>query len=675
MTAAEALASLGWRVIPIAPGFKYPKISKWQRVATDDLETIQQWYTGKYNEHGVGVATGAGSGVWVLDVDMHDADGLQALDDLEEEHGTIPQTVTAHTGGGGAHLFFKWDDDRPVTNGMATGLPAGLDVRGEGGQVVVAPTIHPDGEPYEWASDPWEYEVNDAPEWLYDLLFDDGEVPGADEPSDELANVIELPSSRRPRSPVADDSAADWLTSENDWHSTLIRDGWSRHSDRGNQTWWTRPGKAIKDGHSAVLHEDTGVFVIFTTALPGLPDFERAGSSTADGLGVSVNMFGYLAATRYGGDRSKAASEARTEMQALNGGAQRVNHPTARLGSETKEDDSEPQVSNDIPVGPVELGEWWDGTAEVKEPDLLMRTDGVGLLYADQLNWIHGDSGSGKTWVALIAVAQALLAGLKVCWVHYEDPTPNTLVGRLRALGLDRRLVLEGFTYWDPQGAEFDPWALIEYCSDNDVATVVLDSIGEAFNASGINENEDSEVGPWITNGPRALVNAGVGFIGIDHGTKAGEHKLHPSGSKRKRASLTGAGLLVEAVNAPTQTADGMLRLTCAKDRHGTHQQATTVGLAHLRHNVIGGLVGTIEKPVDHMATTETEAADKLTGAVVRMVADNPGIKKSSLLPLMPTAATTKKLAAIDAAIERGDIRQEPGTRKSVLLYSAKDER
>ena len=41
LATAEAYAALGWRVIPIAPGHKYPKgFPEWQRHATDNLDIV-----------------------------------------------------------------------------------------------------------------------------------------------------------------------------------------------------------------------------------------------------------------------------------------------------------------------------------------------------------------------------------------------------------------------------------------------------------------------------------------------------------------------------------------------------------------------------------------------------------------------------------------------------------
>jgi hypothetical protein len=69
--------------------------------------------------------------------------------------GSLPETLTAATGGGGSHLFFIHPGDVEIRNtagrlpGIADALP-GVDLRGDGGYVVSAPSRHRSGRPYAW---------------------------------------------------------------------------------------------------------------------------------------------------------------------------------------------------------------------------------------------------------------------------------------------------------------------------------------------------------------------------------------------------------------------------------------------------------------------------------------------------------------------------------------------
>lgn len=171
---ALSLATLGWRVVPITPGAKHPRMVGWQNVATNDATTITNWFSGIYADHGIGVATGLlpnGRYLFVLDVDEHrpEASGSDTLHELETVNGSLPATVEVLTGSGGRHIYMT--SPGPVY--CHSGKPGpGLDVRGVGGQAVAPPTIHPNGRPYSWLADhgPQDIPVAEAPAWLLELL-------------------------------------------------------------------------------------------------------------------------------------------------------------------------------------------------------------------------------------------------------------------------------------------------------------------------------------------------------------------------------------------------------------------------------------------------------------------------------------------------------------------------
>ena len=149
------------------PRGKHPRLKGWPAFATTDPATLSTWWR-QWPRANVGIATGAGSGIFALDVDpRHGGDEALAL--LESRHGPLPRTVRALTGGGGEHVLFRhpgW----PVGNqqGAAT-LALGLDVRGDGGQIVAAPSFaHPGGRPYAWSVEhhPDDVPVAEAPAWL-----------------------------------------------------------------------------------------------------------------------------------------------------------------------------------------------------------------------------------------------------------------------------------------------------------------------------------------------------------------------------------------------------------------------------------------------------------------------------------------------------------------------------
>jgi hypothetical protein len=140
--AAYACSRLGFRVFPLRADTGTPAFTEWPERATTDVDVIREWYTGDFAVCGVGIATGPESGVWVLDIDVKDADGYATLRDLTARHGgtvgDFTKTMTVRTPSGGAHVYFTWDAASATEGGVRNSskqLAPGLDVRGIRGYV------------------------------------------------------------------------------------------------------------------------------------------------------------------------------------------------------------------------------------------------------------------------------------------------------------------------------------------------------------------------------------------------------------------------------------------------------------------------------------------------------------------------------------------------------------
>lgn len=153
----------GWAVFPCNME-KRPITKNGFYDATCDPEVISDWWTCNPDAL-IGCPTGEKIGLWVLDVDL--PDGPETLASLEAENGPLPATKEQRTGSGGSQLFFKWIDGREVRN-SASKLGPGLDVRGEGGYVILPPSGHKSGGTYEWVSG--DTPAAEAPDWLLDLV-------------------------------------------------------------------------------------------------------------------------------------------------------------------------------------------------------------------------------------------------------------------------------------------------------------------------------------------------------------------------------------------------------------------------------------------------------------------------------------------------------------------------
>lgn len=148
LTGATCLTKRGWPVLPVSG--KEPPLPAWPTEATTDLERIARWAE-RWLSLNIGVVTGSRSGLVVLDVDV-DRGGEASLEQLQQQAGSLPATLTSRTGGGGLHLFFQHPGGR-VRSGTNV-LGPGLDLRADGGFVVAPPSRHRSGMTHRWESAP-----------------------------------------------------------------------------------------------------------------------------------------------------------------------------------------------------------------------------------------------------------------------------------------------------------------------------------------------------------------------------------------------------------------------------------------------------------------------------------------------------------------------------------------
>lgn len=143
-----------WALIALTG--KIPVHKGWQRRKPAELSEVQRWIA---KGHNLGVRTGRVSGIVVVDDDSIDGSASKTLN--------LPRTVTAITGSGKLHFYFRAPAFK-VGNSVKT-VADGIDVRGDGGQVVLVGSIHPDTQqPYRWAPglSPDEVELASLPDHI-----------------------------------------------------------------------------------------------------------------------------------------------------------------------------------------------------------------------------------------------------------------------------------------------------------------------------------------------------------------------------------------------------------------------------------------------------------------------------------------------------------------------------
>ena len=171
-TLVQALqyAKRGWHVLPCS--YKKSPLSKHGiKDATTDENLIQQWWEENPKSQ-IGIRTGKDSGFWVVDVDRKNGkDGLRSLIDHFGDQFEIDKETVLYqrTPTDGLHFCFEYDEKTPV--GCGTDYLAGIDIRGDGGYIMAAPSSIPVAG--EWKQYAWRdlsIEPTAAPRWAMDLV-------------------------------------------------------------------------------------------------------------------------------------------------------------------------------------------------------------------------------------------------------------------------------------------------------------------------------------------------------------------------------------------------------------------------------------------------------------------------------------------------------------------------
>ena len=184
-------AQLGFAVFPLQPRGKVPFLDGGFKIASKDPDQIATWWT-RWPDANIGIATGAASGgLVVIDADVNPDAGYDGTDSLREyaaAHGPFPDTCRALTGRGGFHDFYRTTE----TLHNRAGVLEGVDVRADGGYVVAAPSIHPNGRRYTWEIDPEDAEIAEANDAVLELCRSHKPGTGRSEATkeDQLAPIM-----------------------------------------------------------------------------------------------------------------------------------------------------------------------------------------------------------------------------------------------------------------------------------------------------------------------------------------------------------------------------------------------------------------------------------------------------------------------------------------------------
>jgi hypothetical protein len=374
--------------------------------------------------------------------------------------------------------------------------------------------------------------------------------------------------------------------------------------------------------------------------------------------------FGLYTHLRHGGDWRKASDA----LAALGYGTKAVTTLADLIGPL--------QAATDANPGTVEVtgDDDWDvvdlvpiaqmiraGELEPTRPTILAVRDSFPLIYRERINSLFGESGGGKTWVALAACCEVVRDGGCVLFVDYED-NPNGIAERLVLLGLTGDEIAR-FEYRNPTTGIGRGVPQIEKAAAR-YDLVVIDSTGEAMAAGGVNSDSDTEVALWFAFVKHLTRIPGApAVVVLDHVPKSTDApSLFGIGSQRKRAAVTGAAYRVDTLKEPARGKDGTFKLTVAKDRPGARARGSVA--CHIE--VHSGDTLSIEA---HLTDAQIAAATGarfrptvLMGRVSDWLTDNPD---STVREIQGGVSGRKEMVAeaLDVLVDEGWVEVSRGSR------------
>lgn len=166
---ALKLVEAGCAVIPLHFMTKKPVDGDWYSKGMRAEDEVRKIFgNGEYN---MGVLTGSASGFVAVDFDGDK--GMEAYRKWVMD-GKLPATVEVSSGNGGKHLYYKLPDGVMFGNRVGNSAISPcrkVDVKCEGGFVVGAGSVHPNGGVYV-ADRGIEFGMADIPQWLEDRLWE-----------------------------------------------------------------------------------------------------------------------------------------------------------------------------------------------------------------------------------------------------------------------------------------------------------------------------------------------------------------------------------------------------------------------------------------------------------------------------------------------------------------------
>lgn len=606
---------------------KHPMTPQGFHDASADEERIKTWWA-KWPTANIGVPTGD-------EFDVVDIDGAaQAWTEFTAVHQVPEHYGVAMSGraSGGFHYYCRPGGKKTVPSGKH-GLPKGVEIKGVGGYVVAPPSLHVSGATYRWikelstvvhGEDPW-------PQW-YDRVT---AKPKTSRERVEFAPLAPVDEGRGAR-----------------YGAAVLTKACAAVLDAGEGGRWN--GLAL-EAVPLAARAVAGGCLDRELAIHSLEDAATRSGLQPDEVNRVRELFdqierqGITDPIAPGPDYAQAVDSWLASL------------PTAATPAayiETVDAIDRARTS----WWPRDLTKVLAGEDSEPKPEFLQRTDGVNMFYRGKVNGLIGESESGKTWIALLAVTQALATQHKVAYFDFEDTAPG-IVSRLRSMGAtDQQLAQLDYIGPDEalNGAASED--LSDYLRATQPDLIVLDGFNAAMALLGLELTDNTDATRFSQVLLKPLASTGACVIYVDHVPKNKENRGKGGiGAQAKRAMTTGCAVAVEVVSAFGRGMTGHLRLTVDKDRPG-HVRAVSVGAKAVGAAVLtsaddGSITVEIERAYseDEQQDANQRATRKRIFDIVRDHGDG-GCYRKDVAAVMRVTKPERLKPDIDWLVEKGQL-------------------
>lgn len=313
------------------------------------------------------------------------------------------------------------------------------------------------------------------------------------------------------------------------------------------------------------------------------------------------------------------------------------------------------------PWTPIDLAAVAAAGLDPIEPDVLFRRDGRALFYTGKLNVIFGAPEAGKTWIAIIAIAELVRnaarteRGIVAVFIDYEDDARSYLV-RLQAAGISPSDAAQHTRYYSiAQAIKTAPNDLEGL---DQAVLVVVDTTNSAMTLDGLDPVSNKDALAFINDVRRLRSGNDAGWLLLDHepiNTSGGRRQA--IGAQAKLGAVDGAQYRAAAIKQPRPGNEGTISLHLTKDRaggvrehaadpdkHGI-QHAATIHMNPIETSTTGRFRYSIVEP------QEVKADGELDTAICIVCTDSPQ-SKNQIRTRVRARGLERRNGVIDTAVD-----------------------